>query len=87
MRIIRLSMLCESLVRAAVITYLKENEFNDSLIAKQIELEKDQDFPWVEKLSERLDDYSAHRATYQDMTDFLPELISFFEGISQRIED
>lgn len=77
------SMLCETLVRAAVINYLKENEFDQYVIQRQIELEKARGFPWVEELTERFDDYSAHRDKYQDMADFIPELISFFEAFDQ----
>jgi hypothetical protein len=73
------SMLCEYLVRAAVINYLKVHKYDNALIVSQINLEKSRGFPWVQELSEKLDYFSANREKYKDLFDFIPELLAFFE--------
>jgi hypothetical protein len=79
------SVLCESLVRAAVIKYLMEHGYDNLIIDSQVELEKERGFHWVQDLLERFDYYSANRKEYKDLVDYMPELRSFFEGVEENI--
>ena len=65
-------------------TALGKNTSLNAIEIKQIEKEIASGFPWVEQLSEALDLYSANRDKYPDMEDYLPQLVSFFEGVNTK---
>ena len=75
------TMLCEYLVRAAVIKYLIDHDYDPEIIENQIENERKRGFQRVKELVEKLANYSSNRDKFKDMNDFTPELISFFESI------
>jgi len=75
------SMLCESLVRSAVVKYLKDNKFGQQIIADQIELENNRGFPWTKELCDRLEFYDANRHKYPNFESFIPELAVFFNNV------
>jgi hypothetical protein len=72
------TMLCESLVRACVVRYRLRYEGAEAA-QREIRNQKKRGFLWMEKLSNRLGDYEAHRDRYPTLETFSPRLISFFK--------
>lgn len=81
------SMLNESLVRAAVIKYYRDFDYEKQVIDDRIELETKLGFPWTKELSEKLDFYSSNRDQYPNFQSFVPELAIFFNEVSIEIEN
>lgn len=75
------SMLCESLVRSAVVKYLKDEGYDQETINKQIAEENKRGFPWTKELTERLNYYDASRDKYPTYDKFIPELAAFFNEV------
>ena len=80
------SMLNESLVRAAAIKYLKDNEYDQQVINDRIKLETKLGFPWTNELCERLEHYDANRDQYPNFERFVSELVIFFNQVYLEID-
>lgn len=81
------SMLNESLVRAAVIKYFKDNGYEQEVIDERIEVEAKLGFPWTNELFERLNYYASNRDQYPNLESFVPELVIFFDQVYLDIDD
>jgi Domain of unknown function (DUF4932) len=71
------TMLCESLVRASTVRYLRQYE-GEEAARRAIQSEKRKGFLWMQEMSDLLGEYEAHRDQYRTLEDFSPRLIAFF---------
>lgn len=64
----------ESVVRAAVILYLKDNGFPAELIKKELDMNMSRGFAWMPELVSAMQDYSKQRSKYPTLNDFYPQI-------------
>jgi len=80
----------ESLVRAAVICYMQENNAEDKDIRKQLTYELSRNYFFMPELVQLLHTYQKNRDTYPTLDAFYPEIIRFFNevvgGVEKRID-
>ena len=71
------TMLCESLVRASTVRYVRQYE-GEEAARRAIHSEKGRGFLWMQEMSDLLGEYEAHRDQYPTLEDFSPRLVAFF---------
>jgi hypothetical protein len=76
------TLLCESLVRACVVRYVRQYE-GEEAARRAIQAEKRNGFLWMQEISDLLGDYEAHREQYPTLEDFSPRLVAFFAGTAK----
>lgn len=72
------TMLMESLVRASVIKYMKDHDFNESEVQAEINNQLNNNFFWVIELVAELDNYSKNRNQYPTLESYIPKLIDVY---------
>lgn len=77
----------ESIVRAAVIRYLIDNNTPTDEIRQSIIDEMSVGFYWTPELVKCLSEYSENRDKYPSIEDFYPIIIEFFDKYAQKRED
>ena len=75
----------ESLVRAAVIRYMKNKAFPSEDIENEIISQKSLAYYWIEGLDSLYEEYDNHRDKYPDMQSFYPHIKDYFEEVAQNI--
>jgi hypothetical protein len=78
-------MLQESLVRACVVLYLKENSSTDVEVQNQIVEEEKKGFIWTPDLVALLQTYTSQRGQYRTLVDFMPQIETFFGALGARM--
>lgn len=78
-------MLNEALVRAAVIKYMKDKQFSNQEIEKEIQEQIKEGFVWIEDLVAELEKYDTQRTIYPTLENYLPELIKAYEKFAQKM--
>jgi Domain of unknown function (DUF4932) len=81
------TLLNESLVRACVIKYMQEHQYNDSEISIAKISNKKIGFYWISELVKIFDHYQLNREKYITMQDFIPSLKEFFITASNNKEE
>jgi hypothetical protein len=71
------TMLCESLVRASTVRYVRQYE-GEEAARRAIQAQKQKGFLWMQEMSDLLGQYEAHRDQYPTLEDFSPRLVAFF---------
>jgi hypothetical protein len=71
------TLLCESLVRACVVRYVRQYE-GEEAARRAIQAEKGHGFLWMQEMSDLLGEYEALREQYPTLEDFSPRLVAFF---------
>jgi hypothetical protein len=71
------TMLCESLVRASVVRYLRHYGGAEAA-DREIREQKRRGFPWMQDLSDLLGQYETQRDRYPTLESFSPRLVAFF---------
>ena len=79
------TLINESLVRAAVIVYMKENNFSKDQIADEYKEQRKRRFLWIPELVELLEQYQANRKEYPSLESFYPNIVSFFQIIALNV--
>ncbi|MBW2701437.1 MAG: DUF4932 domain-containing protein [Deltaproteobacteria bacterium] len=79
-------MACETLVRATVQLYLRDQKQADKA-ALHLKRMKQKGFGWVGALADELDDYRKQRKQKDGLKAFLPRLVEFFEKTAKREEE
>ncbi len=82
-----MSIINESIVRAAVVCYLIDNGTVAEDIRNAIRSEIQQGFVWMPELVQKLKEYKAHRDKYPTFEDFYPQIIRFFTDYVASRED
>ncbi len=80
------TMIKESLVRAAVIKYMKDHDFFYASIAYEILEQLSRGFLWIEDLVKELDRYAEQRSTYPTLESYMPQMAKAFEQYAQNVE-
>ncbi len=76
----------ESLVRAAVIRYMKDHDFTPAAVANETLNQLARGFYWIEDLVEELDRYAQQRTAYPTFESYMPQMAKAFEHYAQNIE-
>lgn len=74
-----LTMIHESIVRAAVVQYLRAHDGPDAARKEIREQVEQRHFAWMPELVAQLADYEAHRDRYPGFESFFPRVIEFFD--------
>lgn len=74
------TMINEALVRAAVIKYMKDHDFEEEAITKELNTQLNRGFLWTDKLVDELEKYDSERDKYQSLESFMPEIVKFFDA-------
>lgn len=72
------TMMCESLVRACVVRYVRAKDGPDAA-RKEVDEQVGRSFLWTPELSELLGEYEAGRDRYPTLGPFLPRVVAFFD--------
>lgn len=75
----------ESLVRAAVIRYMMDNNYSQKDIDEEIFSQKKLRFLWIKDLVDLLGIYQKRRTQYPTLESFYPEIISFFNQLAPNL--
>lgn len=78
-------MLSEALVRAAVIRYMKDHNFEKEIIDKEIQGQIDNGFLWIKELDKDLEKYSKQRKKYPTLESYMPQLIIAYDRYAKNI--
>ncbi|MEO1096141.1 MAG: DUF4932 domain-containing protein [Bacteroidota bacterium] len=81
-----LTMYAEAVVRAAVLKYLKDHNYPESLIEKELNQQINSGFYWTAELVEELEKYSHNREDYPDLESYMPEIVKFFDKQSEKYD-
>ncbi|MCG8575500.1 MAG: DUF4932 domain-containing protein [Flavobacteriales bacterium] len=81
------TMFAEAVVRAAVIKYLQDHNYDSELVQLEINDEIDKGFVWTDELVKELNRYDKNRNTYPTLESFMPELVTFFQQVAINIEE
>jgi len=76
----------ESLVRAAVIKYMKDHDFTPAEVANETMNQLARGFYWIEDLVEELDLYTQQRAAYPTFESYMPQMAKAFEQYARNIQ-
>ena len=68
----------ESLVRAAVICYMLDNGYSKEAVRKEMNEQLQRNFRWVPGLVRTLRKYERDRHLYPNLESFYPQIIRFF---------
>ncbi|WP_407497269.1 DUF4932 domain-containing protein [Elizabethkingia anophelis] len=76
----------ESIVRAAVLVYMKENHFSQAEINNEMKEQISRSFIWTPDLVKLLEEYQANRKQYPDLEAFYPRIVSFFQNTGKNMD-
>ena len=79
------TMYNESLVRAAVIKYMKDHQFEQSAIDAEVLEQLNRGFIWINDLVAELENYDDNRKQYPTLESYSPNLILFFNKWAKEI--
>jgi hypothetical protein len=80
-------MFNESVVRAAVIQYMMEHNFEPKIIEAEINDQFYRGFIWMPELVKKMAEYADNRTAYPTFNDFMPELVKTFATFHQNLAD
>ncbi len=80
------TMVKESLVRAAVIKYMKDHQFDKIQIENEVKEQFSRKFLWINKLTEELENYDKQRDKYPTFESYMPNIIKAFTAYADSIE-
>lgn len=81
------TMLNEALVRAAVIKYMKDHNFPENEISKEITEQINRGFIWIEELLAELERYDEQREKYPTLESYMPELQKAYDSYALNIDN
>jgi len=81
------TMYAEALVRASVIKYLKDHNYENEFVIKELNEEINRGFIWTDKLVMELDRYDNNRDIYPTLGSFIPEIVKFFNETASEINE
>ncbi|AQX12797.1 DUF4932 domain-containing protein [Elizabethkingia meningoseptica] len=76
----------ESIVRAAVIVYMKENNFSAKEIQEEYTEQGQRYFIWMPELVQLLENYQKNRKKYPSIEAFYPNIVTFFKQLGENID-
>ena len=79
------TMLCEALVRASVIKYMKDHNFKKEEIDEEMQDQLNNGFLWMNELVEELEKYSKQREKYPTLESYIPNIIIAYNNYANNI--
>ncbi len=79
-------MFNESLVRAAVVRYMIDHQFSREFIDLEINDNFYLGFIWIQPLVDKLGEYSSNRQQYQQLEEFMPEIVKAFGSYKDQLD-
>lgn len=76
----------EAIVRAAVIKYMKDHNFDENVINNEINEQKERGFLWIEEFVSELENYDMQRAMYPTFNDYIPQLAETYKVYAKKIQ-
>lgn len=76
------TVVCESIVRASVVIYLRAHEAEPDAL-QEIALNERLGFTWTRDLATLLSDYEARRESYPTFDSFAPRIVAFFDELAK----
>ena len=73
------SMMTEALIRAAMVKYMRDHDFELSEIENLIIEEKSKGFIWIEEFAEELKNYENQRDKYPTLESYMPQLAETYK--------
>lgn len=80
------TMMNEALVRASVIKYMKDHNFDKQEIDNEIKGQLDRGFLWIQGLVTELDNYDKQRNLYPTLDDYMPKLTKAYEVFAKNVQ-
>jgi hypothetical protein len=80
------TMMCESLVRASVVRYVRATQGAEAA-ENEVREQVGRHFHWTPQLSELLAEYEAGRKEYPRLAAFMPRIVSFFNDYAPGFAD
>lgn len=80
------TMLMEALVRASVIKYMKDHNFDESEVMAEISNQQNNKFLWITELVAELDNYSKNRDQYPTLESYIPRLVDAYKIWAENIK-
>jgi len=81
------TMFNESVVRAAVIRYMKAHQFDQKKIDGEMIRQLNRGFYWMEELVKELEKYEENRDKFPNLESFMPEIVRFFNKTTAQIDE
>jgi hypothetical protein len=81
-----MTMVHESLVRAAVILYFESHGSEPAATRRRIRAEQLHGFVWMDELCDLLRKYQSNRQRFPTFQSFLPEIVEFYNSLAPRID-
>lgn len=79
-------MIYETLVRASVIKYMKDHNYSDLDVTKEINTQLNWGYLWIEDLLTEIEKYDSKRTEYPTLESYMPRIIDAFKTYSQKID-
>ena len=80
------TMIDESLVRAAVVRYMKNHGTDSAKVQDLIHSERKSGFLWIEDVINVLEHYESNRDKYPTLQSFMPQIVKFYNQLALRID-
>lgn len=79
------TMYAEAIVRAGVIKYLQDHDYEPDFVQSRLNSEINRGFLWTAELVAELERYDNNRDKYPSLESFMPEIIKFFDQVAQNV--
>lgn len=79
-------VISEAMVRAAVIKYMKDHDFDQTEIDNQMQEQIERAFIWMPELVSELDRYDQQRDLYPTLEDYMPNIIKAYDAYAQKVK-
>ncbi len=76
----------EAIVRAAVVKYLKDHDYDEALVKEEIVEQLSRGFVWTSELVDKLEEYDNNREQYASFESFIPQIVTFFDEVAPNIK-
>ncbi|MFD1552972.1 DUF4932 domain-containing protein [Putridiphycobacter roseus] len=80
------TMYDEALVRASVIKYMKDHNYDKATIKNELNEQLSSSFLWTDELVKELERYDNNRDKYPSLESFMPEIVKFFNLTAAKIK-
>jgi hypothetical protein len=80
------TMLNEALVRAAVIKYMKDHDFDPQQIQKETNAQLSRGFFWIQDLVTELEKYDTSRKEYSTLDEYILKIADAYMGYAKNID-
>lgn len=80
------TMMNEALVRASVIKYMKDHNFDKQETDSEIKRQVDRGFLWIKELVSELENYDKQRNLYPTLEDYMPKLTKAYDVFAKNVQ-